>query len=94
MACQVNNNINASIIELVSEQGFAGLGEAMQLLFNEAMKIERGKHLNAEPYERTEERNGYANGFKPKKIKSRVGELELIKQQLFCKFQNLPKPYN
>lgn len=82
MACQVNSNINASIIKLVSEQGFEGLGEAVQLLFNEAMKIERSKHLNAEPYERTAERNDYANGFKPKKVKSRVGELELSVPQV------------
>ena len=82
MACQVNNNINGTIIKLVSEQGFEGLGEAVQLLFNEAMKIERSKHLNAEPYERTAERNDYANGFKPKKVKSRVGELELSVPQV------------
>ena len=82
MACQANDNINTPIIELIAEQGFEGLGEAVQLLFNEAMKLERGKHLNAEPYERTAARNGYANGFKPKKVKSRVGDLELSVPQV------------
>ena len=41
------------------------------------MRIERDKHLNAGAYERTELRSDYANGFKPKKLKTRLGELNL-----------------
>lgn len=41
------------------------------------MELQRREHLNARPYERSEERNGYANGFKAKHIKTRVGELSL-----------------
>ena len=33
--------------------------------------------MRAELYERTDERKGYANGFKPKHLKSRVGMLNL-----------------
>ena len=33
------------------------------------------KHLNAKPYERSDERIGHANGYKPKTIKTRVGEV-------------------
>jgi transposase-like protein len=77
MTCHRDNNTNSSIIELIANNGFDGLGEAVTLLLNEAMKIERARHLKAEPYERTDERNGYSNGYKPKKIKSRIGELEL-----------------
>ena len=33
--------------------------------------------LGAAPYQRTEERRGYANGFKPKTVNSRLGRLEL-----------------
>lgn len=64
-------------VQIVMEEGFEGLEEAVRILMNEAMKIERSQVLCAERYERTEERRGYANGFKPKKIKSRLGELEL-----------------
>ncbi|MBY0292010.1 MAG: transposase [Alphaproteobacteria bacterium] len=35
-----------------------------------------GKFLDY-PYERTEDRVGCANGFKPKQIKSRVGQLNM-----------------
>ncbi len=41
------------------------------------MELQRREHLNANPYERSTERTGYANGFKPKSIKTRVGKLEL-----------------
>jgi transposase-like protein len=46
------------------------------------MEIERSRHLQAAPYERSEQRQGYANGFKEKKVKSRVGELELLIPQV------------
>ncbi|MCP4475616.1 MAG: IS256 family transposase, partial [Gammaproteobacteria bacterium] len=32
---------------------------------------------HAQPYERTEDRQGFANGFKPKTVKTRIGELHL-----------------
>ena len=46
-------------------------------LFNLAMKLERENVLKATPYQRTEGRTGYANGFKERHIQSRVGELAL-----------------
>ena len=47
----------------------------IRLLVNQAMQIEREKHLKAKPYERSDERNGHANGYKPKTVKTRVGEV-------------------
>jgi putative transposase len=41
------------------------------------MKAERDKVLQAEPYERSKDRLGYANGFKDKHLNSRMGKLEL-----------------
>ena len=73
MACHVKDNKIDSVIKLISEQGFDGLGEAVTLLINQAMDIERSHHLQAEPYERTEVRRGYANGYKAKKVKCRLG---------------------
>jgi transposase-like protein len=65
------------VLELLVEYGFEGLAEAMQRLLNEAMKLERSMVLGAQPYERTADRRGYANGFKPKTINTRLGALEL-----------------
>ena len=39
-----------SILQIVSEKGFDGLREIMQMLFNEAMKMERENYLHANPY--------------------------------------------
>lgn len=52
-----------------------GLTKAISTLINLAGKIEREKVLQAEAYERTEERLGYANGYKDKTLKTRIGEI-------------------
>ena len=49
----------------------------LEKLFNLAMGVERSEFLGAEPYERTSQRRGHANGYKDKKISTRVGELRL-----------------
>jgi len=82
MAMPTKNNKLMNAVELISEQGFAGMAEAMQILLNEAMVIERSRHLQAEPYERIETRQDYANGFKPKQLKTQLGELSLSVPQV------------
>ena len=67
----------AAALESLVEEGIDGKAAATQLLFNEAMKIERSQSLGAEPRERTPERSGYANGFEPKPMKRRIGWLAL-----------------
>ena len=71
-----SNEFNAAV-QLLAEHGFEGMANAMQILFNEAMKIERSEYLGAAPYQRTEERKSYANGFKAKTVSTRLGKLEL-----------------
>jgi len=66
-----------ALVEEVLENGVEGLAHAVSILFNEAMKVERSRALAAQPYERTPERNGYANGFKPKTLNTRMGKLFL-----------------
>jgi transposase-like protein len=65
------------VLELLTEHGFDGMVDACRVLFNEAMKIERADSLQAKPYERTESRRGYANGFKPKTVQTRLGTMTL-----------------
>jgi len=64
-------------LKLLTEHGYDDMARAIELLLGEAMKIERSAFLGASPYERTGERLGYANGYKSKSVKSRLGELEL-----------------
>jgi putative transposase len=70
-------NVCHDVVELLAEHGFDGMAQAIEILLNEAMKLERADVLGAAPYERTEARRGYANGFKAKRVDSRLGRLEL-----------------
>ena len=55
------------LVELINEHGgMDSFSQAMSLLMDNAMTLERAEVLEAEPYERTETRRGYANGFKSK----------------------------
>lgn len=77
MAQLKQNNSIDHVLELLTEQGTDGLAQALGILLNAAMLFEREHFLNAAPYERTSERRDYANGFKPKRLRTRVGELDL-----------------
>jgi transposase-like protein len=66
-----------SIVQLLAEHGFDGMAQAIEVLMNEAMKLQRSEALGALPYQRTADRRGYANGFKSKTVNSRLGTLKL-----------------
>jgi len=66
------------LVELINQYGGVdALGQAVGCLMNFAMRIERADVIEAEPYERTERRRGYANGYKPKILHSRLGDIPL-----------------
>jgi len=79
---QGNGSKISEAVQLVMDYGFEGMEEAVRILLNEAMRLEREKVLNARPYERTEARQGYANGYKPKQVKSLLGEMRLSVPQV------------
>jgi transposase-like protein len=72
---QSQTNPLNEIVNLISTQGTEGLTESVRLLLNHAMEVERSKVLDAAPYERTAARKGHANGFKPKTLRTRLGEI-------------------
>jgi len=53
----------------------------LEIVLNNIMLIERERHNQAGPNERTLSRTDYSNGFKPKKQKTRVGQLDLLVPQ-------------
>ena len=71
-----------SILQIVSEKGFDGLREILQMLFNEAMKMERENYLHASPYQRTDLRTDHASGFKPCTINT-------LKARFNCPYRKL-----
>nr|WP_113906327.1 transposase [Aliidiomarina celeris] len=77
MTCDIQDRSIGDVLELLIEQGLDGTAKAISILLNEAMRLERERHLGAGPWERSEERQGYANGYKKKSLQSRFGKLDL-----------------
>ena len=77
MTYRANHNVNTDLFEPLLDRGLEALPEILTRVLNQAMEIQRSRHLQAEPYERTEERRGYANGYKPKQLHTRAGKLSL-----------------
>lgn len=77
MAMSVNDSNILEAVTAISERGFDGMGEALRIIFNQAMLVERENYLQAGLHERTESRVSYANGFKPKTLNTRVGAIEV-----------------
>ena len=77
----ISNKTNRHMIEEVLEQfatqGINQLKESLEQLFNQLMLAEREDFVGAGPHERSDDRRGYCNGFKDKKLLTRSGELEL-----------------
>lgn len=82
MTHQVDDSVFSHVLEVLVENGLDGMAAAMEVLLNEVMKVERSEFLRAVPYARTPGRRGYGNGFKPKKVDTRVGRLDLSVPQV------------
>ena len=82
MTCPEDYSVIQDVLKLLATDGFDGLGEAIRRIINEAMRLERQNYLGVDPYERSDARLGYANGFKPKSVKTRVGELDFAVPQV------------
>ena len=75
MTHQPESNVVETVVQLLCESGLSQMAEAVRIMLNEAMRIERSRVIEAEPYQRTERRKGYANGFKPKTVDTRLGAI-------------------
>jgi putative transposase len=64
-----------TLTNLLAEKGLEAVPELLRVLINNAMQAERSKYLQAEEYERSADRKGHANGYKPKTVKTRMGEI-------------------
>ena len=58
------------------------LSDLLANVFNAAMPRERDHHRHGEPRERTDKRNGYANAFKHRTLKTRLGTIQLSVPQV------------
>ena len=76
------------------------LNQAVTRFLQQFLEAEIATFLQAEPYQRTTDRTGYRNGYKPRIVKTRVGRIELSVPQdregrfhsgLFARFQRSEK---
>ena len=51
MTHQMQSNELSEAVQLLADNGFEGMANAMQILLNEAMRLERSEYIGAEPYE-------------------------------------------
>lgn len=72
-----NDALFVELFETLNSENGDQMRSLLQSLLNISMKLEREGALGAKPYERSEERKGHANGFKPKTYNSRLGQLDL-----------------
>lgn len=75
MTYETDCTLPNDLLEQISSQGFEFLPELIRILVNAAMHAERQKYLKVAPYERSNERQGHANGYKPKTVQTRLGEI-------------------
>ena len=71
---------HSDTIEQLAQELFVrrdGMKRLLEELLNTAMELEASKHIGARRHERSAERQGWRNGAKPRKLKTRAGELEL-----------------
>ena len=77
MTEHTDTTLSKDILNPILETGLEGLPEAISLLINHAMLVERSQHLGVAPYQRNSLRNGHSNGFKNRSLKNRLGDIEL-----------------
>jgi len=70
------------LLTLLQQEGLAALPEALRVVINTAMLAERQHYLGVGPYERGADRADQANGFKPKTVKTRVGDVTFAVPQV------------
>jgi putative transposase len=94
MAKAIKAEVEESVHGLFQSEG--GLRRVVEKLVQASLNAEIERHLQARPYERTSGRRGHRNGYKRRRLKTRVGELELrlpqsrdgeYQTQLFGRYQ-------
>ena len=71
------NGLMLKLFEVLSDNHSDGIRSLLEGILNALMKLERENAIQAKPYERSPERQAYANGFKARNFNTRMGALDL-----------------
>jgi len=78
MARQAKHTDVFSVWQQAAQEGDDGMRRLVEQVVQEVLETEIARFLEAEPYERTRERGGYRNGYRPRLLKTRVDALDLL----------------
>jgi transposase-like protein len=93
---QTQDTLMTQLLQVVQKEGPESLRSLLQTVCQAVLEAEMTQFLQAQPYERTAQRQGYRNGYKPRTFTTRVGTLELrlpqdregrFSTQLFQRYQ-------
>ena len=82
MTYQPDCTLSADLLEQIAATGLDALPELIRIIINTAMHAERQQYLGVAPNERSPQRRGQANGYKPKTVTTRVGEITFAVPQV------------
>lgn len=68
MAYDLGCTLPETFLKPILEHGLDALPELIRTVINAAMELERQQHLGVVPYERSQKRRGYVNGYKSKTV--------------------------
>lgn len=69
--------LDPSVLQRLFSSGDGQLAHLLEAVVNHVLDAQMAEQLQAERYERTDERQGYRNGYKPRQLTTRVGRLTL-----------------
>jgi putative transposase len=93
---QYQLTLDPTTLQRLFSSGDGQLTHLLEAVLNQVLEAQMAEQLQAERYERTEERQGYRNGYKPRQLTTRVGRLTLrvpqardgsFSTELFARYQ-------
>ncbi|MBI3659774.1 IS256 family transposase [Candidatus Acetothermia bacterium] len=93
---QAQDTLMTQLLQIVEKEGTESLRTLLQTVCQGVLEAEMTQFLQAQRYERTAQRRGYRNGYKPRTLTTRLGTLELqvpqdregrFSTQLFDRYQ-------
>jgi len=82
MTHQENYNLSSSTIEALKRNGLEAIPEIVKVILNRVIQAERSQYLQDKEYERTEDRKGHVNGYKPKTVRIKPGDITFALTQV------------
>jgi len=81
MAKKKSMTMEEALQVILATEGDNPFRAMLEFIAQNALEFEMTEHLGAGPYERTAERRGYRNGYKPRILITAVGDLHLLVPQ-------------